>query len=405
MENLRVVIAGHVDHGKSTLIGRLLYEANSLPQNVVDEIKEAEALGCEKGLAFITDQLAEEQAGSITIDTTQVEFKTTKRSYTLIDTPGHKEFLKNMVTGATRADAAILVIDVSQGLLEQTYQHAYLMAMLGIREIIVVANKMDLTLYSRLKFQELSEEITDFLNRLNMRIVAIIPVSAQYGENITEKSDTMGWNTSPTFMTSLNYLSAKKNLSSLPLRFLVQCPYVIDSKITILGKVASGKLFKNQQLSFGPTQHTTKVLSIQVSAQERPTAESGESVALVLEDASNVERGQVGFDIHHPPLRTDYLVSDVFWIDTKPLRPGGKIDILCGTQHRSAQIEKISKIIDPVSLKVIYTDAEQLTDSQVASVKIKLDSTMCVDPFDRIPELGRFAIVQHGRIAGGGIVK
>ncbi len=405
MENLRIVVAGHIDHGKSTLIGRLLYETNCLPQNVMENIEKSEALGCKEGFAFVTDQLEEEQTGGITIDTTQVEFKTAKRSYTLIDTPGHKEFLKNMVTGTTRADAAILVIDASQGPLVQTYQHAYLIAMLGIRQILVVINKMDIKLYSKPVFRELSEEITDFLRKLNMEIIAIVPVSAQYGENIAAKSSEMRWNTSPTLMKSLDYFSGQKNLPRQPLRFIVQCPYVADGKTTILGKVASGKLLKNHRLTFSPTNHTTKVLSIEVSGRERAVAESGQSVALVLKDATNVERGQVGFDIRHPPLITDYLTADVFWIGAEPLQTNGKIDILCGTQRCSAQIENISKIISPALLKVICTDADELQDSQVASVKIKLVSPMCVDPFDKLPELGRFAMVRNGRITGGGVVK
>jgi len=405
MENLRIVVAGHKDHGKSTLIGRLLYEANCLSQNVVDRIRKFEALGYKEGFAGVTDQLAEEQTGGMTIDTSEVRFKTARRSYTLIDTPGHREFLKNMVTGATRADAAILVVDASEGPLDQTYQHLYLIAMFGIEEIIVVVNKMDVESYDRHRFCEVSEQITDFIKKLNVQIVAIIPVSAQYGENITEKSNRMGWNASPTLVSSLDCLSGRKNLNSLPLRFLAQCPYVTDSRTTILGKVASGKLFKNHRLTFGPIPRRTKVLSIEASGRESSAAEAGQSVALFLQDPTGVERGQVGFDISHPPLTIDYLIADVFCIGTEPLRPGGKIDILCGTQRCSAQIEKISEIIDPVSLKIICTNADQLTDSQVASVKIKLDSPMCVDPFDRLPELGRFAIVQDDRIAGGGIIK
>ncbi|MBW7989258.1 MAG: GTP-binding protein [Planctomycetes bacterium] len=405
MENLRIVVAGHIDHGKSTLIGRLLYETNCLPQNVIENIEKSEALGCKERFAFVTDQLEEEQAGGITIDTTQVEFKTAKRSYTLIDTPGHKEFLKNMVTGTTRADAAILLIDASQGPLVQTYQHAYLIAMLGIRQILVVINKMDIKLYSKPVFRERSEEITDFLKKLNMEIIAIVPVSAQHGENITEKSYKMQWNKSPTLMKSLDYFSSLKNPPQLPLRLIVQCPYVTNGETTILGKVTSGKLLKNHQLTFGPTHFTAKVLAIEVSGQERATAESGESVAIVLENTTNIERGQVGFDIRHPPLITDYLTADVFWIGTEPLRTGRKIDFLCGTRRCSAQVENISKIISPVNLEVICTDADELQDSQVASVKIKLDSPVCVDPFDKLPELGRFAIVQNGRITGGGVVK
>jgi sulfate adenylyltransferase subunit 1 (EFTu-like GTPase family) len=277
--------------------------------------------------------------------------------------------------------------------------------MLGVRQILVVINKMDIKRYSKPVFWERSEEIADFLKKLNMEIIAIVPVSAQDGENITEKSYKMQWNKSPTLMKSLDYFYGLKNPNQLPLRLIVQCPYVTNGKSTILGKVASGKLPKNHQITFGPTHHTAKVLAIEVSGQERATAESGESVTIVLEDATNVERGQVGFDIHDPPFTTDYLIAEVFWIGAEPLHTNSKIDFLCGTRRCSAQVENISKIISPANLKVICTNADELQDSQVASVKIKLDSPMCVDPFEKLPELGRFAIAQNGRINGGGVIK
>ncbi|MFC1677131.1 GTP-binding protein [Planctomycetota bacterium] len=405
MENLKIVVAGHIDHGKSTLIGRLLYETDSLSQRITDEIEKLKQSGAKQEFAFITDQLKEEQANGITIDTTQVELKTSSRYYRLIDTPGHREFLKNMITGATTAAAAIVVIDISEGLMEQTYQHIYLIAMLGIKQVIVVINKMDQKLYNRIRFWELSEQIKDHLNKLNMQITAVIPVSAQYGDNITIQSRRMDWNSSPTLIKSLDLLSCQNGLGQSPLRFVVQCPFITKSKTTILGKMVSGRVFKNQHITFGPDHHVTKVLSIEAGGRERTSAQAPESIALTLDNSNDIYRGQVGFNVCHPPITTDSLKANVFSISTEPLKPTDKITILCGTQQSSAKIEEITRIIDPTSLKVIATDAERIADSQVATVKIKLDRPICVDPFDKIAELGRFAIVRNGKIAGGGIIK
>ena len=405
MENLKVVITGHIDHGKSTLIGRLLYETDSLSRQVTDEIDSSAAKGDKQAFAFITDQLQEEQNRGITIDTTQVQLHRPKRNYTLIDTPGHREFLKNMITAATTADAAILIIDISEGLSEQTYQHMYLTNMLGIKQIIVVINKMDQKLYNRIRFWELSEAITDFLKKLNTQIIAVIPVSAQYGDNITSKSGRMKWNNSPTLIQSLDCLSASKTPTQSPLRFVVQCPFVAEDKTTILGRVASGRLFQNHQITFGPVCHTTKVISITASGSRVTSAEAGQSVGIVLQDSANIERGQVGFNACHPPLVTAGLIADIFWIGTRPLKLAEEISILCGTQCCSAHIEKIMEIIDPASLCVVCKNAGQLLESQVANVRIKLASVICIDPFDEIVELGSFAIVHNGRISGGGVIK
>lgn len=405
MENLKVVVAGHIDHGKSTLIGRLLYETCSLPQNITGKIEKSKETGCKQEFAFITDQFKEEQTGGITIDTTQIELKTSNINYTLIDTPGHREFLKNMITGATGAHAAIVIVDVTEGLKEQTYQHIYLISMLGIKQVVVVINKMDLISYNRVKFWDISGQLADFLTRLKMRIIDIIPVSAQYGDNITTKSSRMRWNMSKTLLESLGSFTARKDQTQLPLRFLVQCPFVTHRKTAVLGSVVSGKLFNNHHLTFSPVYHTSKVLSIEVSGRKTTSAKANQSVALVLDDVTNIERGQVGFNICHSPMLVGSLNVELFWIDAEVLKPGDEVNILCGTQHCSAKIEKITQIIDPTSLNNIKSEVEQLTNSQVGYVEITLDSSLCVDRFDSIPELGRFAIVRNNIIAGGGIIK
>ena len=403
MENLNVVVVGHIDHGKSTLIGRLLYETGSLTEDKIAQISKNSQHPID--FAFVTDQLAEEQAKRITIDTTQIEFKTNLRNYTLIDTPGHAEFLKNMLTGSTKANAAIIVIDAAEGIRPQTYQHIYLVSMLGIKNVIVVINKMDIQLYDRFRFWQLSKKIEDLLKRLDTKITATIPVSAKHGDNIKAKSRKTQWNNSPTLIKALDLLPTQKDFTQLPLRMLVQCTYVNNNKVTILGKITSGKLSQNHQITFAPAYHTTKVTSIEVANKKVESASAGRSVAITVEDATRIKRGAVGFNIYKPPLTTDLLIAEIFWIDPKPLKPTDRIDILCGTQQCSGQIENFTEIINSASLGIACTHPNYLTESQVAKVRITLDRTICVDSFKKIPELGKFAIVQNGNVTGGGILQ
>src|SRR5437773_9011350 len=182
---VKVVFVGHVDHGKSTLIGRILHDTGSLPEGKVEEIKKAcAAEGMEFEFAFLLDALLEEQKQNVTIDTTEISFRTARRRYAIIDAPGHKEFLKNMITGASRADAAILVIGADEGVREQSRRHAYLLGMLGIKQIIVIVNKMDLVDYSEARFHEIGEDYRKFLKELGLDARIFIPASAKQGENV-----------------------------------------------------------------------------------------------------------------------------------------------------------------------------------------------------------------------------
>jgi bifunctional enzyme CysN/CysC len=404
MNDFRVVVAGHVDHGKSTIIGRLLYETGSLPQQVADKYDDAGGSHNTAAYAFITDQLSEEQEGSFTLDTAQAHLRTARRDYTLIDTPGHREFLKNMVTGTTRADAAILVVDALEGPRPQTYLHAYLIAMLGIRQTIVAINKMDLVSYDCHRFQDLSQAFSRHLERIGIAPIAVVPVSAQQGDHIVQRSDKMPWSSSATLLEVLDGLIHQDTNRCQPLRFLVQCPFLVDGQRTILGRMTSGCLNQGQAIAFGPEGHKTRVVSVLLGQQKMSMVSSGQSVGLLLEDPSPVKRGHIGFNVDSAPLITDRLSVRVFWISPRPLQVNAEVEVLCGTQSRRVHIEKIAKVIHPVSLETIETNAARLDDSQVAEVVIRTDSPMCVDSFDEVPELGRFAILQDDRIAGGGVI-
>jgi len=404
MNDLRVAVAGHVDHGKSTLIGRLLYETGSLPQQVADRFDGADGSPKAAAFAFITDQLSEEQEGSFTLDTAQAHLRAAERVYTLIDTPGHREFLKNMVTGTTRAEAAVLVVDAREGPLPQTYLHAYLISMLGIRQVIVAINKMDEVSYGHARFAFLAQQLSDYLEKIDITPTAVIPLSAQRGDNVVGHSDRMPWCRTPALIEALSDLIPVKRDEDRPLRFLVQCPFPVDGRRAILGKVISGILRRGQSLVFGPTGIETVVTSVKTGERETPAATAGQCIGTFLQDASGVKRGSVGFAGDHAPVITDHLGARVFWISPQSLGVNDAVEILCGTQSHRGRVERIAAVIDPMSLETMETDATHLDDSQIAEVSIRTDSPLCVDPVEIVPELGRFALLQHNRITGGGVV-
>ena len=241
-ERMSIAIVGHIDHGKSTLIGRLLYDTNSLSEDAFEEIKKiSEELGKETELAYIVDSLEEEREQNLTIDTTQIFLKSQKRDYIMIDAPGHKEFLKNMITGAASAAAAVLVIDVNEGVKEQTRRHSFILNMLGLKQVLVVVNKMDIVNYDSTKFNKIKEEILNFLNKLNIKPKHVIPVSAIKGDDITKLSKNMPWYKDISLLDALDALDKNLVLSDKALRFPVQDTYEIESKKILVGRIETDK--------------------------------------------------------------------------------------------------------------------------------------------------------------------
>src|SRR5256886_4081407 len=261
---LRIVFVGHVDHGKSTLIGRILHDTNSLPEGKIEMVKKAcAAEGMEFEFAFVLDALLEEQKQNVTIDTTEIRFKTKRRKYIIIDAPGHKEFLKNMITGASRADAAVLVIAANEGVCEQSRRHAYLLSMLGIKQLVVVVNKMDLADFSQKKFDEIESEYRKFLKDLGMETRVFVPASAKNGEENAKASAQMKWHKGPTVLDSLDLLEPQSADVDLPLRFCVQDVYRFDERRIIAGRIETGKLRVGDELVFSPANKASKVQSIE----------------------------------------------------------------------------------------------------------------------------------------------
>src|SRR3989475_3320553 len=261
---LKIVFVGHVDHGKSTLIGRILHDTGSLPEGKIEQIKKAcaaEGMGFE--FAFLLDALLEEQKQNVTIDTTEIPFRTPRRQYAIIDAPGHKEFLKNMITGASRADAAVLVIAASEGVREQSRRHAYLLSLLGIKQVVVVVNKMDLVDFSEKRFREIEREYRKFLAELGLNARTFIPGSAKQGENVARASMKMKWYCAASVLEALDLLEPQKRDVDLPLRFCVQDVYRFDGRRIIAGRIETGTLRVGDELIFSPANKSSIVATIE----------------------------------------------------------------------------------------------------------------------------------------------
>ncbi len=260
----KVVIVGHVDHGKSSLIGRLMYDLDEVPSGKYEELKlVSEKRGMEFEFAFLLDALQAERDQGITIDTTQIFFKTKKRKYVFIDAPGHKEFIRNMITGASSADIAVLIIDAHEGLKEQTKKHAYLLKLLGLDNVICLFNKMDKINYDEKKFLKVEKELSQFINNIAVNIVATVPVSAKCGDNIIQKSKKLSWYNGQAFCEILDSYNLKKGNDDLPLRLPIQDIYKIDDKRVIVGRIETGEIKLNDELFFLPSNETVKLKSFE----------------------------------------------------------------------------------------------------------------------------------------------
>ncbi len=404
-DNLRLVIVGHVDHGKSTLIGRLLFDTDSLTE---ERKKEVQNLCKEQGkdveFAFVLDYLEEERDQGITIDTTQIFFKTKKRDYVIIDAPGHKEFIKNMITGASQAEAAILIVDVKEGVKEQTKRHAYILGFLGINQIIVVLNKMDLVGYNEKIYEEVKENLLCFLKKIGIKPTHIIPISAKKGDNVASKSSEMKWYSENTVLSYLDKFR-KKSEAEKALRFPIQDIYKIDEKRIVVGRVESGRITKGEEILFLPSKTETKVKTIEVFGKKKTSACAGESIGITTTEPVFVERGEIAVRKNDAVSATNQFVADIYWLSKKPIRIGEKIIIRCSTQEKAATIKEVRRKMNSSSLEIISNNLEEIQETEAAEVMIETKEPMVIERFNDIPELGRFVVVKDDVTVAGGTIK
>ena len=402
---LSFVIVGHVDHGKSTLIGRLLYDTNSLPPDKIEEIKKASAgQGRRTEFAYLLDHLEEERKQGITIDTTQVFFKSPKRRYVIIDAPGHVEFVKNMITGASQAEAAVLIVDVAEGVKEQTRRHSYMLSLLGLNQIVVVLNKMDLVDFSSERFNAVKKDVQEWLESIDIKPILYIPISAIEGYNIARGSKNMAWYSGPTFLASLDTLQNKQPPEDKPLLFPIQDVYKIADKRVNAGRVESGVIEKGMKITILPSGRTTTINSIEKFLKDTDRAVASECIGITTADSVFLERGNIVCCPGREPTLTDRIPASVFWMSKRDFTKDQKLTLRCATQETPCKIESISKRIDSATLEVIEENAELIKNLEVAEVIIKTKKTVAIKNFNDVQELGRFVLVQGENTCAGGII-
>jgi len=409
-ENLKFVAVGHVDHGKSTLIGRLLYDTNSLPPDKMEEVRRASD-GPEgvPEFAFIMDHLEEERKNRVTIDTAQIFFKTARRDYTIIDAPGHKQFLKNMITGSTQAEAAVLLVDAQEGLREQTHRHAYMLSLLGIRQVMVVINKMDLVGYSQEHFEGLKKQITARLHQFDIEVrpEMTVPISARLGDNVAVRSSNLSWYTGMTLLEALDRLQPVDTAENSVLRLPIQDIYDLDGENVLVGRVASGTVKTGQEVIFHPSGKSAVIAEIKKLGQNPQEAVAGESIGVVLKNDQTYKvlgRGEVACPVDSSPNVSSTLVATVFWMSGQPLQKNETVDFKCATQQLECKVQKISERLNSSTLDVIAEDADELRETEVARLTLRMSGYVSTDRFDEIAEMGRFVLMRDSDAVRGGIL-
>ncbi len=408
-EDMNIVFVGHVDHGKSTLIGRLLADTHSLPEGKLEQVRE----NCKRNskpfeYAFLLDALKDEQSQGITIDSARCFFETERRNYIIIDAPGHIEFLKNMVTGASRAEAALLVIDANEGVRENSKRHGYMLAMLGIKQVAVLVNKMDLVNYSEDTFHAIVEEYTQFLKQINIEAEIFIPVSGMMGDNVALNSSNMPWYDGKTLLEQLDTFKVEKLPEALPFRMSVQDVYKFtrdgDNRRIVAGAIDTGKIRVGDPVVFYPSGKMSRVKTIEEFNRE-PLEEkkAGTHIGFTLEEQIYITRGEIATrKAEQRPKVSSRIRANIFWLGREPMTPEKEYHIKIGTQKVRTQLETIHNVLDASTLD--RSEKDRIDRHDVAEITLKTEKAVAFDLAEDMRITSRFVIVDGYEIAGGGII-
>ncbi|MCL5279554.1 MAG: GTP-binding protein [Planctomycetes bacterium] len=426
-----IVVIGHVDHGKSTLVGRLLADTGSLPEGKLEQVKQA----CRRNAkpfeyAFLLDALKDEQAQGITIDSARCFFHTAKREYIIIDAPGHIEFLKNMISGAARAEAGLLVIDVAEGVRENSRRHGYLMSMLGIRQIAVCVNKMDLMGYREEAFAAVRDEYGQFLAKIGLEPLAFIPISAREGDNVAHRgegvppsnrgqdardtkatmaSPRMAWYAGPTVLDLLDTLQKEPAPVDKPLRLPVQDVYKFteqgDGRRIVAGRIVTGRLHVGDEVVFLPSAKRSRIQSVEAFPfSTHREAPAGESTGVTLQTQVYVKPGELMVKAGEPqPCSSTKLEANLFWLSPNPMVMGRRYKLKLHAARAAAYLTAVHTIINASNLTTV-ANRRQIERHDVAHVTLETLKPVTCDPAVEIPQTGRFVIIDEFEIAGGGVI-
>ena len=357
---MSIVIVGHVDHGKSTVIGRLLADTHSLPDGKLEQVRAQCELNSKPfEYAFLLDALKDEQAQGITIDAARVFFKSRLRHYLILDAPGHIEFLKNMITGAARAEAALLVIDAAEGVQENSRRHGYMVSLLGIRQLVVLVNKMDLVNWDEAVYQRIVQEYGGFLDQVGIRPMAFIPVSGRSGANIAEPSTDLHWYQGPTVLQALDSFRSEPAPIERPFRMPVQDIYKFtkqgDDRRIVEGTIDTGSVSVGDEVVFYPSGKKSRVKSIEgFNRAPQAKAMAGQAAGFTLQEQIYVARGEMATLATQPrPKVTTRLKVSLFWLGKNPLVPKKDYMLKLGTTRVSMRLEEVHRVIDASDLRVM----------------------------------------------------
>jgi bifunctional enzyme CysN/CysC len=413
MDLLRFATAGSVDDGKSTLIGRLLYDSKSL---FSDQLEAVERVSLDRGndytdLALLTDGLRAEREQGITIDVAYRYFATPRRKFIIADTPGHIQYTRNMVTGASTADVALILLDARKGITEQSRRHAFLATLLGVPHVVVCVNKMDLVDYDEATFERIRNEFGEFATRLRVRDMTFIPVSALKGDNVVVRSEQMPWYEGSTLLSHLERLHVASDRNFVDVRFPVQ--YVIrpQSREVIdyrgyAGTVASGVLKPGDRVVALPSGLESEIKSIDTADGPVDEAYAPMAVTVVLKDELDISRGDMLCRPHNMPTVSQEIDAQVCWMDeTATLMPGRKYGIKHTTRWARAMVKELSYRIDVNTLHRDET-ATELSLNEIGRVQLRVTQPLFVDPYQQNRQTGSFILVDEATFetVGAGMV-
>jgi elongation factor 1-alpha len=409
-QNLAVI--GHVDHGKSTMVGRLLFETGSVPEHIIEQYREEAAAKGKGGFefAYVMDNLAEERERGLTIDIAHQEFDTDKYYFTIVDTPGHRDFVKNMITGASQADHAVLVVAADDGVAPQTREHVFLARTLGIGELIIAVNKMDLVDYDENTYNEVKDEVIKLLKQVRFRSddATFIPTSAFEGDNISEHSDNTPWYDGPTLLEALNDLPMPEPPTDAPLRIPIQDVYTISGIGTVpVGRVETGLLKPGMNVSFQPSDVSGEVKTIEMHHEVVDEAGPGDNVGFNVRGIgkNDIRRGDVCGPADDPPTVARTFKAQIVVMQHPSVITAGYTPVFhAHTAQVACTIESIEAKLDPATGEVSEENPDFIKAGDAAIVVVRPQKPLSVEPSSEIPELGSFAVRDMGQTVAAGKV-
>jgi elongation factor 1-alpha len=412
--HMNLIFIGHVDHGKSTTVGRLLYETGTITDRDMARMKELTQSYNKPTFefAFVMDSLKEERERGITIDIAHRDFQTAKYYFTIIDAPGHRDFVKNMITGASQSDAAVLICSAKEGIQAQTREHAILSFLLGIKQIIVGINKMDAVEYSQAKYEETKTQMAELLKTLGFKpemIIGYIPYSAQAGDNTGKKSDKMPWYTGPTLLGALDMLKVPAKPTDKPLRLPIQDVHTVQGfGIIPVGRVEAGVMKPGDQVIVMPSGAKAEIKSIEMHHQQLQKAEPGDNIGFALKGAiekKDIKRGDVLGPSSSPPVvATEFKAQVVILKHPNVITKGYTPVFHIHTAQVACTFEELLEKKDPKTGQTLEQNPQTLKTGDIAIVKIKPTKAVACEKYGDFPQLGRFAIRDMGETIGAGII-